>query len=72
MNRIVKNIRKNSWSEVNIFKNYTTKTDCEASEEVWTNYELFGDAVDGDSADICAEKKVKTPKKDNEYTMHTI
>ena len=33
---------------------------------------VFGDAVDGDSADICAEKKVKTPKKDNEYTMHTI
>lgn len=50
----------------------TTKTECEAAAEVWTNYGVFGDAVDGDSADICAEKKVKTPKKDNEYTMHTI
>ena len=33
---------------------------------------LFGDAVDGDSADLCAEKKVKTPRNDGEFTFHTI
>lgn len=33
---------------------------------------LFGAAVDGDSADQCAEKKVKTPRNDGEFTFHTI
>jgi len=38
MNRIVKDIKHNSWSKVNIFKNYTNKSDCDLFKLIQNYY----------------------------------